>query len=328
VVQYVLGDHLRSTTLVLDQNGAKVDEIRYYPYGAERWPLDSTFPTDYRFTGQRHEQSLGLYAMGARWYDPALARWLSADTLVPEPGDPQSLNRFSWVLGNPLRYIDPTGHQGGPVPGTAPWNQPMDPLALQQLAESLVVAGPIGAAAAGYVATMYLFVRGAMWVMNGPLGPDYPLSEEFDPANPFGATYVLPEASTLTLETNWLLAKSGQEIAAHLAMIYGEASVGGVPGHPGMPDPRGRDLSKNVKDLRTALKNELRNMRRAWGREATPNLERWLLQEGWTETDVQNTMLYLQQIGGDVQQWAELEYIKQGLADELLELLQTMGVMP
>jgi hypothetical protein len=53
VVQYVLGDHLRSTTLVLDQNGAKVDEIRYYPYGAERWPLDGTFPTDCRFTRQR-----------------------------------------------------------------------------------------------------------------------------------------------------------------------------------------------------------------------------------------------------------------------------------
>jgi hypothetical protein len=68
VVQYVLGDHLGSTTLVLDQNGAKVDEIRYYPYGAERWPLDGTFPTDYRFTGQKYEAGVGgLYQMGARW---------------------------------------------------------------------------------------------------------------------------------------------------------------------------------------------------------------------------------------------------------------------
>jgi RHS repeat-associated protein len=96
--------------LVLDQNGAKVDEIRYYPYGAERWPLDGTFPTDYRFTGQRNEQSLGLYAMGARWYDPALGRWLSADTLVPDPGDPENFNRYSYTRNSPLVYIDPSGH--------------------------------------------------------------------------------------------------------------------------------------------------------------------------------------------------------------------------
>jgi RHS repeat-associated protein len=66
---------LGSTTLVLDQNGAKVDEIRYYPYGAERWPLDGTFPTDYRFTGQKYEAGAGgLYQMGARWYDPYINR--------------------------------------------------------------------------------------------------------------------------------------------------------------------------------------------------------------------------------------------------------------
>jgi hypothetical protein len=77
VLYWLVGDHpsaslrigLRSTTLVLDQNGAKVDEIRYYPYGAERWPLDRTFPTDYRFTGQKYEAGVGgLYQMGARWY--------------------------------------------------------------------------------------------------------------------------------------------------------------------------------------------------------------------------------------------------------------------
>ena len=48
--------------------------------------------------------------MGAREYDPSLARWLSADTIVPNPANSQSLNRYAYVLGNPLKYIDPTGH--------------------------------------------------------------------------------------------------------------------------------------------------------------------------------------------------------------------------
>jgi hypothetical protein len=49
--------------------------------------------------------------MGARFYDPYLARWLSADTMVPDPSNPQSFNRYSWVLGNPLKFVDPTGHK-------------------------------------------------------------------------------------------------------------------------------------------------------------------------------------------------------------------------
>lgn len=47
---------------------------------------------------------------GARWLDPALGRWTTADSIVPSPGNPQTLNRFSYVKANPLRYTDPTGH--------------------------------------------------------------------------------------------------------------------------------------------------------------------------------------------------------------------------
>jgi hypothetical protein len=48
--------------------------------------------------------------MGARRYDPALGRWISADTLVPEPGSSQSYNRYAYVRNSPLRYTDPSGH--------------------------------------------------------------------------------------------------------------------------------------------------------------------------------------------------------------------------
>jgi len=47
---------------------------------------------------------------GARYYQPYLNRWLSPDTIVPDPANPQSLNRFSYALGNPVRYTDPSGH--------------------------------------------------------------------------------------------------------------------------------------------------------------------------------------------------------------------------
>jgi RHS repeat-associated protein len=91
----------------------KVAESRHYPYGEERWSwtLEGTFTTDYRFTGQKIQSSLGsVYHMGARFYDSSLNRWLSADTLVPDSANPQSFNRYSYVRNSPLKFIDPTGH--------------------------------------------------------------------------------------------------------------------------------------------------------------------------------------------------------------------------
>jgi RHS repeat-associated protein len=110
ILFFLAGDHLGTVSVVLDAAGNVVDESRHYPYGTERWPEDGTFPTDYRFTGQLLESSLGLYQMGARRYDRALGRWVSPDTLIPVPRNPQSLNRYSYCLGNPLKFVDPSGY--------------------------------------------------------------------------------------------------------------------------------------------------------------------------------------------------------------------------
>jgi len=92
------------------RRGGVVAWQRYYPYGAVRPGGTGTLPTDYTFTGQWSDSDVRLAHMGARWYDPQIGRWMSADTIVPEPANPQSLNRYSYVLGNPLRFSDPGGH--------------------------------------------------------------------------------------------------------------------------------------------------------------------------------------------------------------------------
>ena len=43
-------------------------------------------------------------------YSPVLARFISADTIVQAPGDPQMLNRYAYTRNNPLKYVDPSGH--------------------------------------------------------------------------------------------------------------------------------------------------------------------------------------------------------------------------
>jgi len=66
--------------------------------------------TDKLYTSQREITGLGIYHYGARFYSPKLGRFLSADTIVPNPANPQAFNRYAYVLNNPTRYVDPTGH--------------------------------------------------------------------------------------------------------------------------------------------------------------------------------------------------------------------------
>jgi RHS repeat-associated protein len=110
-VYYLHADHLGSTSLTTNSSGVVFAEQRYYPYGEVRW-TSGTVPTDFTFTGQRTDSYIKLVQMGARWYDSHTGRWVSADIIIPDPADPQSLNRFSYVLANPMRYDDPSGHCG------------------------------------------------------------------------------------------------------------------------------------------------------------------------------------------------------------------------
>jgi RHS repeat-associated protein len=104
-VTYLHADQLWSTA---ETTGQATSEQLYYPYGSQR-TVDEVSTTR-RYTGQRWEEAIGLYDYEARYYDPELGRFVQPDSIVPELANPQYLNRYSYVLNNPLRYTDSTGH--------------------------------------------------------------------------------------------------------------------------------------------------------------------------------------------------------------------------
>ena len=65
--------------------------------------------------------------MRARYYLPGVGRFASADTIVPDPGNPQDLNRYAYVRNSPLQYTDPTGHLMDPGGGGSPPKEPPPP---------------------------------------------------------------------------------------------------------------------------------------------------------------------------------------------------------
>ncbi|MDD5061971.1 MAG: toxin TcdB middle/N-terminal domain-containing protein [Candidatus Marinimicrobia bacterium] len=105
---YYHGDHLGSSSIITDQDGQQVQYLEYAPYGTVAHN-EGTDATAYKFTGKELD-STGLYFYSARYYDPEIGRFVSADTIVQAPYDPQSLNRYAYCRNNPIKYVDPSGH--------------------------------------------------------------------------------------------------------------------------------------------------------------------------------------------------------------------------
>src|SRR5258706_9534158 len=109
-LQYFLTDHLGSVVAVTNSSGTLTSQQRYLPFGQERADVGTIAQTDYGYTGQRDDSYIKLLDFNFRWMDPLLGRFVSPDDIVPDPANPQSLNRYSYVMNEPTKLYDPTGH--------------------------------------------------------------------------------------------------------------------------------------------------------------------------------------------------------------------------
>lgn len=103
-------DHLGSVDVAVKEDGTVVSESRYQPFGQVNWISDGT-SSDKGFTGQRSETGMGLMDYNARYYSPLLGRFISPDTIVPNPDNPLDWDRYSYVRNNPVNRVDPDGHR-------------------------------------------------------------------------------------------------------------------------------------------------------------------------------------------------------------------------
>jgi RHS repeat-associated protein len=115
--RYLHRDHLGSVQTISSETGSLVEVLSFDPWGlrrnAQNWtaaesPVGSTI--DRGFTGHEHLDEVELIHMNGRVYDPVIGRFLSADPVVQVPEFSQSLNRYSYVLNNPLALTDPSGY--------------------------------------------------------------------------------------------------------------------------------------------------------------------------------------------------------------------------
>jgi len=113
-VHYISPDHLGSPKVLFDVDGEVVDWMEFEPFGALRGSSDSSPETSHLFTG--HERDLGtgsseLDYMHQRYYSAGLARFVSVDPVMGRTENSTSWNRYSYVLNNPIKFIDPDGRE-------------------------------------------------------------------------------------------------------------------------------------------------------------------------------------------------------------------------
>jgi RHS repeat-associated protein len=108
-VSYFVNDRMGSTAFVVDGSGTVQEELTYEPFGSEVSGTSQPDVARYSYTQQERDSESGLMNYGGRMYNPALRRFLQADPWMGDIRNPQSLNKYSYVMNNPLKYDDPTG---------------------------------------------------------------------------------------------------------------------------------------------------------------------------------------------------------------------------
>jgi RHS repeat-associated protein len=114
-----------------DETGAVLRRISYGLWGEVRSnmpePGMASLDSAEKYTGQRYDAETSLYYYGVRYYDPQLGRFMGADAVIASQYRTSALHPYTYVEGNPLNNVDPSGNFSTQVPsagGRYGWNRP------------------------------------------------------------------------------------------------------------------------------------------------------------------------------------------------------------
>jgi RHS repeat-associated protein len=107
---YYLQDGQGSVRNLTNAAGNVTDSYTYTAFG-DTFNLTGITVNPYQYTGQQYDALTGLYSLRARYYDPAVGRFLSQDSYPYDFDNPVQLNRYVYAMGDPVNYIDPGGMQ-------------------------------------------------------------------------------------------------------------------------------------------------------------------------------------------------------------------------
>lgn len=112
--RHFMSDALGSVIALTDAAGAVQTQYSFEPYG-KTTVTGSANSNSQRFTG-REEDSTGIYYYRARYFSPQLSRFIAEDPIGWQSGQ---TNDYQYVWANPVSFVDPLGHWGLHLGGSA-----------------------------------------------------------------------------------------------------------------------------------------------------------------------------------------------------------------
>ena len=111
---YYLRNAQNDIVKIIDGNGNTVVEYKYDSWGkllSTTGSLAATLGTNqpFRYRGYVYDAETGWYYLQSRYYDPSIARFISADVYLSTGQGVLGHNAFSYCMNNPINYIDSTG---------------------------------------------------------------------------------------------------------------------------------------------------------------------------------------------------------------------------
>ena len=98
------------------------DNLDFLPFGEQ---TAGSSVTSHKFTGDERDSETTLDHTWFRQYSPLLGRWITPDPFAGYIEDPQSLNRYGYVLNNSLALVDPLGLDNDCPGGCTPFVIPV-----------------------------------------------------------------------------------------------------------------------------------------------------------------------------------------------------------
>jgi len=106
---YYLFDGHGDVRALINEEGRISDKYRYNAYG-ELVERSGETENHYLYTGEYYDGTSNLYYLRARYMNPSTGTFISMDTYEGSIYDPDTLHKYLYANGNPVKYSDPTGN--------------------------------------------------------------------------------------------------------------------------------------------------------------------------------------------------------------------------